>query len=119
MSGSFISTGNLTNDGNIGLEKEEIERLYKLKIQSLDIHSIPLSTKKSVTRLRTVGRYLSIFIHPKLSPTLCHIAIQLNMEKDEIIIIEYGQYLTKKSEKKPKVFLQVIVVLVHRMNQEE
>lgn len=100
MSGSFISTGNLTNDGNIGLKKEEIEQLYKLKIKSLVIHSIPLSTKKSVNKLRAVGQVLSILVHPKLSPTLCHIAIQLNMENDEIIIIEYGQYLTKKSEKK-------------------
>ena len=102
MSGKFISTGNLTNDGNIGLKKEEIERLYKLKIKSLVIHSIPLSTQKSVTRLRTVGTMLSIFVHPMLSPTLCHIAIQLNLENDEIIIIEYGQYLTKKSEKETK-----------------
>jgi hypothetical protein len=102
MSGKFISTGNLTNDGNIGLKKEEIERLYKLKIKSLVIHSIPLSTKKSVNRLRTVGTVLSIFTHPMLYPTLCHIAIQLNMENDEIIIIEYGQYLTKKSEKETK-----------------
>ena len=54
-----------------------------------------------INSIREIGLVFQLMIHPKiLSPTLSHIAIQLNMENDkDIIIMEYGQYLTENSEK--------------------
>ena len=50
--------------------------------------------------IRGFGKILQPFFHPAISPTFCHIAIKLNLENiKDIIIIEYGQYLTKESEK--------------------
>ena len=97
MSGGYIVTGLLTNKGNKGCE-EEFNKILNLKIKDLIIHCIPLSTNKIVQNFRDFGEGLSIFIHPILTPTFCHTAIQLNMENGEIIIIEYGQYLTKDSK---------------------
>lgn len=38
-------------------------------------------------------------IHPAIfSPTLSHIAIQLNLENEYIAILEYGQYYSKESD---------------------
>ena len=34
-----------------------------------------------------------------LTPTFCHVVVQLNIENNEdIIILEYGQYLSEESE---------------------
>ena len=97
MSGSSISSGILTNNEE---DIPEIERIMKLKIKELSIQIIPLTTNKNVNNIRMFGQFFQLFIHPAiLSPTLSHIAIQLNMENDEdIIIMEYGQYLTEKSD---------------------
>ena len=80
----------------------EMNKILDLKIKDLVIHSIPLSTSKVVTGLRTVGTVLSGLFHPALTPTLCHTAIQLNMENGEIIIIEYGQFPTEDIETENK-----------------
>ena len=96
MSGSCVTSGILTEKN----ESLEIERLMNLKIKDLSILIIPLKSNIHINRLRIIGQFLQMFIHPSiLSPTLSHIAIQLNMENDEdIIIMEYGQYLTDQSE---------------------
>ena len=71
-----------------------------LKIRDLSLQIIPLKSNIHINRFRMVGQVFQMFIHPRiLSPTLSHIAIQLNMENDkDIIIMEYGQYLTEQSE---------------------
>ena len=89
MSGSLISTGMLTNEGNNILDiKDDLDH----KIKNIIIHNIPLSTSKSVTALRTIGKFISPLVHSALTPTLSHIAIQLNLEASNYVyIIEYGQ----------------------------
>ena len=96
MSGSFLSTGILTNKGANLLE---IERISNLKIKDITIQIIPLWSNNGAKKLRIFGRILQFFLHPMITPTLCHVAIQLNMESNkDFIIIEYGQYLSDKSE---------------------
>ena len=97
MSGKFQSTGKMTNNGENILD---ISNLLNLKIISLDIYSIPLSTGFFGTAIRGLGKIFQPFFHPAISPTFCHIAIKLNLENlKDIIIIEYGQYITDSSLK--------------------
>ena len=97
MSGSFQSTGKMTNNGENALD---ISNLLNLRIMSLDIYSIPLSTGFLTTAARGLGKILQPFFHPAISPTFCHIAVKLNLENlKDIIIIEYGQYITDNSYK--------------------
>ena len=96
MSGSIIGTGMLTNKGEIKLD---ITKYLNLKIKDIVIHVIPLSTSIAVKAIRTVGMCLSIFLHSSLKPSLAHIAIQLNLDNsNDILIIEYGQYYSENSE---------------------
>ena len=96
MSGIFISTGKVTNNGKIQLE---IDKYLNFKIKDIVIHIIPISTSNAVKAVRTIGGYLSIFLHSRLKPSLTHVAIQLNLENcKDIFIIEYGQYYSEKSK---------------------
>ena len=96
MSGNIIGTGMLTNKGEIKLD---ITKYLNLKIKDIVIHVIPLSTSNTVKAVRTVGMKFSIFLHSSLKPSLAHIAIQLNLDNsNDILIIEYGQYYSKNSE---------------------
>ena len=98
MSGSFNSTGILTNGGK-AYDLDDIESIMNLKILNLSILVIPLSTGRFVFCLRSLGKLLQQFIHPKiLSPTASHIAIYLSIENGYNIIMEYGQYCSEKSE---------------------
>ncbi len=101
MRGCFIFTGKENNNGEKNLI---LDNLLSEKINNLVIHSIPLSTSPVVTGIRFIGGVLQLLVHPKLSPTLSHIAIQLNLENDDIVIIEYGQYITKDSDIKNGFF---------------
>ena len=95
MSGRLKSTGKLTNHGKNSLD---ISNISNLKILGLDIYSIPLSTSLFSDVMRGIGKVLQPFFHPVISPTFCHIALKLNLENlDDIVIIEYGQYLTEES----------------------
>ena len=98
MSGSFVSTGVLTNKGK-KIREELINVILNLKIEDISIQIIPLSQNKGVSFARIIGKTLQEFIHPAIfSPTLSHIAIQLTLEKDVIAIIEYGQYFSEDSQ---------------------
>ena len=101
MSGCFIFTGKETNNGE---KKLNLNDLLSKKINNLIIHSIPLSTSPGVSLVRYVGQRAQDLIHPSLTPTLSHIAIQLNLENNDIVIIEYGQYLTEDSDIKNGFF---------------
>ena len=69
------------------------------KIKNLIIHNIPLSSSNSMSVMKTIGKITSPLIHSALTPTLSHIAIQLNLEdSDFIYIIEYGAYFPKDSQ---------------------
>jgi len=97
MSGSFASTGKKTNEG---IKNLDLGKLLYTKINSLVIHAVPLSNSIFASYARTIGKYEMLFLHPSLTFTLSHIAIQLNMENNDILIIEYGQYITVDSDVK-------------------
>ena len=101
MSGSFIFTGKETNNGDKNLILND---LLSKKINNLIIHSIPLSNSVFASYMRYIGKSYQFVLHPAFTPTLCHIAIQLNLENNDIVIIEYGQYLTKDSDIKNGFF---------------
>ena len=71
---------------------DKMNTVFDLKIKDLVIHVIPLSTSNLMKGVKTVGTIISEFVHPIFTPSLCHTAIQLNMENGEIIIIDFGQY---------------------------
>ena len=97
MSGKFQSTGKMTNNGENILD---ISNLLNLRIISLDIYSIPLLNGSFGTAIRGLGKIFQPFFHPAISPTFSHIAVKLNLENlKDIIIIEYGQYITDISLK--------------------
>ena len=97
MSGFLKSTGVIFNPRE---EPFDISSILNLKIKSLDIYSIPLSSGLLMDIARGFGKILQALFHPAISPTFCHIAIKLNLENyDDIILIEYGQYLTEESKK--------------------
>lgn len=99
MSGGFLLTGLMSNEGH-KLSEDDVKKYMDLKIENLSIQIIPLQQNNNISRIRTFGKLLQNFVHPAIfSPTLSHIAIQLTLEKNIIIIIEYGQYLTKESSK--------------------
>lgn len=92
---SIMSSGKLTNEGKKELK---IDELMKLKISNLNIYTIPLFDNKLISTIRNVGSFLQPLIHPRLSPTFLHTAVQLTLENGIIVIIEYGQYYTEDSE---------------------
>lgn len=102
MSGSITSTGMLTNNGKNFLDiKDDLDK----KIKNIVIHNIPLSNSTSMKVLKSIGTITAPFIHSALTPTLSHIAIQLNLENsDYIYVIEYGQYYSKDSKLKTSSF---------------
>ena len=93
MSGSYISTGLLTNNG---LNQLSIDKYLNKNIKGLTIHVIPLFTNKIFLNTQIILRILKIFVPLIYNPSLSHIAIQLDLENSEdVLIIEYGQYLTE------------------------
>ena len=97
MSGSFYSSGKMTNDG----KKELCIKPYlKLKITSLDVYVIPIELHSFWCDLFSgLLRLPKFLLHPSLTPTCSHVAVLLHMENNESFYIEYGQYLTKNSKK--------------------
>ena len=75
------------------------QKLYAIKIKDIVIHSVPLPTNKTGNFISSVGNFFKKIT--SLSPTLTHIAIQLNMENNTYIIIEFGQYFPEKNDEKP------------------
>lgn len=102
MAGFLTSTGMLTNEGNNFLDiKDDLEH----KIKNIIIYNVPIKTSNTIKTLKEIGEFLSPIIHSALTPTLSHIAIQLNLElSDYIYIIEYGQYYSKDSTIKSSSF---------------
>ena len=102
MSGSFTSTGMLTNNG---LQLLNIDKYLDKKIKRLTIHIIPLSLDKKVNVVRGISTVMKLFTPVILNPSLTHIAIQLFLEdNDDILIFEYGQYYSNESNLKKSIF---------------
>ena len=100
MSGSVFSSGNMFNKGDIGSPKEK-EKYFDLKISSATLYTMHLIENNRVGWLFTetptivVETYLPFINTPKAR----HYALGLKTIDDRIIIIEYGQYLNKNSER--------------------
>ena len=95
MSGKYNSTGLLTNSGSNQLE---IDFYLNKKINEITIHVIPLSTNNIFREFQKIGSYLKAIIPTTFTKSFTHIAIQLDLENsNDILIIEYGQYFTKDS----------------------
>ena len=102
MSGLFKSTGMVTNEGD---KKLDITVYLDMVIEGIVIHIIPLSTSDNVTRLRIAGGIAKGFIPSIYHPSLTDIAIQLQLRDcKDVLIIEYGQYLTSDSKNKKTIF---------------
>ena len=95
MSGIFGFSGMKTNKGEKLLN---IDKYLNLTIKDIVIHSIPLKDNLGFSLARLIGKRFQNLVHPMLTPTLSHIAIQLNLENNDIFIIEYGQYITEESK---------------------
>ena len=98
-------------------QKLEIDKIMELKIKSLSIQIIPLYTQKFIKILRKyLGTFLQSLIHPALlSPTFSHIAIQLNMENDDIIILEYGPYIENSNQNKSKIKINNVYSFINKV----
>lgn len=97
MSGSCFSSGNMFNEGNMGSMKE---RYFNLKIKSANLYTMNLINDDvvdcSITKITNPIYILLPFIN---FPKKRHYALELKSFDNRIIIIEYGQYLNKKSER--------------------
>ena len=98
MSGSCYSSGIQFNKGEIGLKKEDF---YNLKIESAILYKMNLIQNKAVNLLRGEITGVNALYFPFVNiPNASHYALQLNTDGKRVIIIEFGQYLNKNSEKK-------------------
>lgn len=96
MSGKLTSSGLLTNKG---LKELNINGYLNSSIKDLSIHVIPLSTDPKFSKLQMIGTYAKMFIPMIINPSLTHVAIQLNLDNsNDVLIIEYGKYLTQDSQ---------------------
>ena len=97
MSGSVYSSGNMFNKGDIGSQKEQY---FDLKIESATLYTINLKNEAG-TLFTTILKGLSAAFLPFINtPKIRHYALALKTIDNRIIIIEYGQYLNKNSERK-------------------
>ena len=104
MSGSSYSSGIMTNKGK-RLSYEQMKEMMDSKIISLNIQALPLIHNKGVHNFfKYCCKIIQLlFFHPRIcSITTSHFAIELVLENDYNIIIEFGQYLTEISEKNEK-----------------
>ena len=104
MSGQFISSRLLTNNG---LKELDINDYLNSKIKDISIHVIPLPIEKTFSTFQMIGSYIKIFTPMIINPiSLTHVAIQLNLEiSEDILIIEYGNYLTQDNNLKKSQIL--------------
>ena len=95
------SSGQLRNNGNCGnLESPEIQEIYNLEIKSAKLITIPL--KKGMNYVNMGLDYIHYGVIPFTPYYLkfVHIALDLILENNISVVIEYGCYLTNESDKK-------------------
>ena len=99
MSGCVFSSGNMFNKGDIGSPKEK-EQYFDLKMKSATLYTMHLIENRAgllITEIPTIG--VETFLPFINTPKTRHYALGLKTIDDRIIIIEYGQYLNKNSER--------------------
>jgi hypothetical protein len=102
MSGKYYSSGLLTNKGSKDLN---IKDYLNQKIMDINLHIFPLSTNIKFTTFQIIGTLLKTLTPMIVNPSLTHVAVQLNLERTkDVLLIEYGNYLTKDSDHKNGIF---------------
>ena len=96
MSGECFSSGKLTNKGE---KKLDIIPYLNSKIDSINLYIMLIQLNTAIDIAKEIEVHAKLFLHPAICPNISHVAIQLNMENKDLFLIEYGQYLTKDSEK--------------------
>ena len=96
MSGECFSSGKLTNEGE---KKLDIRPYLNSKIDSISLYIMPIQLNTAIDITKEIEVHAKLFLHPAICPNISHVAVQLNMENKDLFLIEYGQYLTKDSEK--------------------
>ena len=94
------SSGQLRNKGEYGdLESPEIQTIYNLKIKSAKLITMPL--KKGMNYVNMGLDYIHYGVIPFTPYYLkfVHIALDLILENNISVVIEYGCYLTKISKR--------------------
>ena len=92
------SSGQLRNHGNYGfLNSAEIQEVYNLKIKAAKLITIPL--KKGMNWVNMGLDYIHYGLIPftPFYAKFVHTALDLILENNTSIVIEYGCYLTKRS----------------------
>ena len=96
MSGECFSSGKLTNKGE---KKLDIIPYLNSKIDSINLYIMLIQLNTAIDIAKEIEVHAKLFLHPAICPNISHVAVQLNMENKDLFLIEYGQYLTKDSEK--------------------
>ena len=96
MSGSCFSSGNMFNKGDMGSMKENF---FNLKIKSADLYIMRLINRGVKLLLNCVTAFQLTFFPFINTPKIAHYALLLKTFDKRIVVIEYGNYLNKNSER--------------------
>ena len=93
------SSGQLRNNGNFGdLNSPEIQEIYNLKIKAAKLITIPLQKGMNWVNMGIDYIYYGLIPFTPFHPKFVHTALDLILENNTSIVIEYGCYLTKSSD---------------------
>ena len=97
-SGSSGSSGLLRNEGALGdLNSPEIKKIYNLKIISASLITMPLSQNWDKPNLVLNNIHYIFIPFTPIYAKFTHLAIELELENNIYVVIEYGCYLSKNS----------------------
>ena len=97
-SGSSGSSGLLRNEGAFGdLNSPEIKKIYNLKIISASLITMPLSQNFDKPNLVLDNIHYIFIPFTPIYAKFTHLAIELELENNIYVVIEYGCYLSKNS----------------------
>ena len=92
------SSGQLRNNGNYGsLNSAEIQEIYNLKIQSAKLITIPLRKGLNLVNMGLDYAHYGLIPFTPFYAKFVHIALDLILENNISVVIEYGCYLTNRS----------------------
>lgn len=93
------SSGQLRNNGDYGsLDSAEIQEIYNLKIKAAKLITIPLKKGMNWVNMGFDYFYYGLIPFTPFKAKFVHTALDLILENNTSIVIEYGCYLTKSSD---------------------
>ena len=99
-SGSSGSSGLLRNEGAFGdLNSPEIKKIYNLKRISASLITMPLSQNWDKPNLVLNNIHYIFIPFTPIYAKFTHLAIELELENNIYVVIEYGCYLSKNSNR--------------------